>query len=113
MIESDQQWAGCAISQECIDQYDLEASKHIGTVENLATSDYIVSQKILVRYPVPKKNGRTEDMWVVNWPKFNRDLPTSKIVRDAFEMHNKSVGYPAVQTKIKNTLAFLKHASAA
>lgn len=112
MIESDQQWAGCAISQECIDQYDREASKYIGTVENLATSDYILSQRILLRYPVPKKDGRTEDMWVVNWPKFNRDLPTTKIVRDAFERHNKRAEDPAVQTKIKNTLAFLQHVSA-
>ena len=111
-IESDQQWAGCAISEECIDQYNREASRLIGTVENLATIEHIISQRILLRYPVPKKNGTREDMWVVNWPRFNRDLPTNQTVVDAFAMHNKDASHPAVQTKLKNTLAFLNYVTA-
>ena len=111
-IESKQEWAGCAISQDCIDQYKSESGKYVGNVPELATLDYLKSEKTLVRYPVPMKHNQSEEMWVVNWAKFNRDSISTDTVSSAFTKHNKETDNATVQTKIRNTLAFLEHVNA-
>jgi hypothetical protein len=108
-IESIQQWAGCAVSQACIDRYIQESEKHTDSVADLATIDYLESEKILLKYQVPTKSGN-EEMWVVNWAKFNKDMPSQHTVRSAFEMHNKMVSDESTKKKVENTLAFLSHA---
>ena len=108
-IESKQEWSGCAISQICIDQYRSESAKYGENVSELATLDYWESEKILVRYPVPMKHNQSEEMWVVNWAKFNRDWISADTVSSAFTKHNKETDNPTVQAKIRNTLAFLEH----
>lgn len=73
----------------------------------MATLDYWESEKILVRYPVPMKHNQSEEMWVVNWAKFNRDWISADTVSSAFTKQNKETDNPTVQAKIRNTLAFL------
>jgi hypothetical protein len=108
-VESTQEWAGCAISQTCIDWYVTESDKHAANPD-FATLDYLRSQKIILEYQVPVKGGTARKMWVVNWPQFNRGGIADEAVRRSFKMHKKSANADAIKTKLENTLAYLAFA---
>lgn len=106
-LESQQDWAGCIIDDIAIKHY-LEAESKYADFPDLATLDYLIEKKIIVRYAVPMKSGPLDGL-VVNWT-LATSLPlTAEWLRKVFLMHNKSLDAPSANQKLINTLSFIEY----
>lgn len=107
--ESSHEWMGCVITDDCVNAY-IEASKHhIGKIQDLATIEHLVKMKFLLRYPAPRKDNKTIDRWIINWPIFNNSPTNETTVSKAFTMHTKNLEHPTSKIKLDNTLEFLRY----
>lgn len=103
---SAQEWSGGVLLPNCIERY-AEHSHSPDTaklrLENLKDQE---GNRLLIRYPVPYKNGQQVDEWVLQWVRHTSYLPSENQVRDCFAMHNKPVADDRTKRKISNTVAF-------
>jgi hypothetical protein len=106
--EHDQQWSGCSISDACVQRYEEQFAEFSKTLNDMASLSYLVEKKLMVRYPVPRKGGTTEE-FVINWVDANQTPVKASTVKSAFEMNGKTVTKPDAQLKLRNTLDFVRH----
>jgi hypothetical protein len=64
-ISDKQNWIGCVIDKKCIEKYKEYEIQYSG--DNLVNLDYLINNKILLKYKVPKKTGSIEEEYVPNW----------------------------------------------
>jgi hypothetical protein len=106
-LESEQEWSGCAVDDECLDHcrrsYDGQPD-----LSDLATIEYLIEKKLLVQYPIPFKNEIRKDATAIDWPNANKTRLAERTCRESFEMHGKRADGPGVREKIENTIAFLR-----
>jgi hypothetical protein len=99
-IEKDQQWSGCTIDSQCID--------YMNSMEE-SLLEVALEQKLIAKYKVPKKHGKVEDHFVINW---SSDASLINYHRghfaNVFKMHNKKIDVWDVKVKMDNTVAFHK-----
>lgn len=98
-----QNWAGSFIDESLVkllDKMGIDPSKDLA--------------KIVMQFPVPRKNAAASDEWVLKLAFGNEPVPqeyiinTEKGIRDNFQAHNKSIQHEGVREKIENTIEFLK-----
>jgi hypothetical protein len=61
-LERIQEWAGCAISQECLDRFNSLSSEPDGKKQ-----DFLTDLSLLVNYSIPTKSQRSKIKTAVNW----------------------------------------------
>lgn len=103
LAESAYEWAGCAISRECVTRFESSRSDSETTMEDLS------NHGMIARYQAPLKDGGRSDGtgWVVDWPRFNESGVTEDTVRRAFTAHGKDHLDHSSRAKLRNTMAFL------
>jgi hypothetical protein len=94
-FEAQQEWSGCIIKNNCIENF-------INTDEKKILKNIIYTHKI-EEYNVPLKK-EIEKYYVVNWIKDNSI--NTKIITEAFSKYNKKTNIPSVKCKISNTIEF-------
>ncbi len=107
LIESGQNWAGCIIDSDCIENYQFQFNQ-IDDKKDIADIEYLEQKNVLIKYNVPYKTGEIKENYVVNW--FRNDAVDEKLIRNSFKQHNKNINNWDVENKIKNTLEFYSFA---
>jgi len=74
---------------------------------------FIFFRPAFIKYPVPKKNGRSEDLNALNFAYssdfgFRKNPDLHQVVLDCFWKHNKDIS-PGAETKIQNTERFFRY----
>jgi hypothetical protein len=113
-LESQQDWSGCVIDDECIKIFKKllrpKKSKKKSKVKKFTIKDL----HFLLKYPAPMKSGKVIDRWVFDWTKlispdkggFTGVYIKPENVVDSFGFHEKNVDDWRVQTLIRNTIQF-------
>ncbi len=96
-LESNQEWTGCVIDQECLDVLDNDEENHLNELMN---------KKIITKYLVPKKQGKVDEQYVVNWVSETNFKINERKIRESFKSYNKKVDDWSVELKILNTIKF-------
>lgn len=109
-LEGTQDWSGCLIDKHCVDYYQQIVSLGMDPTE-APDIDYLVENTLIRKYPVPKRDGKVEDEYVIDWVSFPRESVSVSTVRDMFSMYNKNSSDEKVERKIKNTIAFIEAVS--
>jgi len=98
-LELQQEWSGCIIQQNCIEQFSNIAEK--------AKLNFIIDNNKIIEYNVPLKKEKAK-YYVVNWVKNNHSINKENI-DSAFSKHNKNINTSSVECKIKNTIDFFEY----
>lgn len=112
-LEEDQQWSGCAISDDAIKCFMDHSQGKSLPPDNSLTIESIIGEQLICRYLVPLKSGDKE-MFVINWVNHHQATTKTSTILSAFPAHNKLKatklsGDNSIQAKINNTLKFVKH----
>ncbi len=108
-LEAPQNWAGCQISDDCLNQFN-ELSVNDGLAKNL-----LLDSNLVVQYPIPigertrcRSITKTlSDTYTINWWSLaSKDIITEEIIVEAFYSHGKDAHEKSIQNKIENTLNF-------
>ena len=105
VFESEQEWSGCIIENECIDLYNSNVEKNKAELKDIATLEYLVEKNLIMKYRAPLKTGSISDYYVINWEPSN-DL-TESFVRERFKAYNKKTSDWKVERILKNTIEFI------
>jgi hypothetical protein len=108
-LERIQDWAGCAISQECLDRFNSLSSEPDGKKQ-----DFLFDLNLIVNYSVPTKSQMTKIMNAVNWLFLTgEDAISEDLILDSFYKFNKTPNgwctKRTLQKKINNTLKFYNY----
>jgi len=103
---SSQEWSGGVLLPHCVEHYTEHSQSPDAAKLNLENLKDQEGNKLLIRYPVPYKNGHQVDEWALQWVRHTSYLPNEKQVKDCFAMHNKPVTDDSTKRKISNTVAF-------
>ena len=106
ILEGKSNWAGCIIDTECISHFNEKYSEYED--QNVADIELFESINLLKKFKTPMKSGEIEEYQTINWSEFGGIQLTEDAVRNSFSEHNKSVDDWAVESKIQNTLAYLR-----
>ena len=110
-LESQQDWSGCVIDDECINGFKIITKGRSKKGEKKLKIDDI---HVLLQYPAPMKSGKIITRWVFDWTKimtptdegFEGKYIQPEGVVNAFEWHKKNSDNWRVQSLIRNTLDF-------
>lgn len=118
-----QNWTGCVIHEKCIEKYKEYENKYSGDKSELINLDYLIDNKILLKYKAPKKNGPIKEECVPNWTlypgwseyveKKKRNRTIEETIRWAFSSLEKNPNEWSVESKILNTLKFIQEITGA
>jgi hypothetical protein len=106
--EKDQEWAGCCITEKCIQTVE---KFHVN--KDKPCLEWLLRRNEIVRYRVPFKNNRFEDMLVINWKiAANHIHLYESTIKSAFLSHKKEpindLEYQKIEIMKNNTLEFWK-----
>ena len=117
VAEKQKQWSGCMITQPAIDCYVNHYASRTNVSSNLATLEFVIEKKFILRYPVAMqiKGGKVieEEHYVVDWVSGSKAPVWTSSVIKAFSMHGKSVDDPTIKAKMENTIKFVRHVNPA
>lgn len=100
-IESIQDWAGCIVSENCVNHFN-DLSSITGDLQK----NYLQEINLLIKYPIPIKENQVLNGFAVNWLSMSDPKSLSKnMIIESFNKFNKEVN-DLVQVKIENTLKF-------
>ncbi|MBS1926256.1 MAG: hypothetical protein JST57_09650 [Bacteroidetes bacterium] len=100
--EQEFQWAGCIITQNC--------TKQILSILDINDQSLIFKNKVLIKYDAPKKNGETENLYVINWVDFIlADYCRKNKITELFMQYCKPESLHLAKPKIDNTQKFLNY----
>lgn len=108
-FEKNQEWAGCCVTSKCI-----ETVERFHVNKNKPCMDWLIKNKSLIKYDLPLKLNRIENMFVINW-RIAADVIflDENSIADAFCMHKKDPIDPKEHEKIEtikqNTLTFWRY----
>ena len=121
-ISEKQNWTGCVIDKKCIDKYKEYEIQYSGDPSDLIKLEYLINNKILLKYNVPQKTGPIEE-YVPNWTLYptwskyvegkRRYHTIEETIRSAFSSLNKNPNEWSVESKIWNTLKFIQEITGA
>lgn len=102
-------WSGCIIDDECATQLFEEFENEQGFgIKNLY--DVFYHRGLLLKYPVPMKDGTKKEMTVINWVAGTDNDYSDMLLLSKFCANNKSIDHNSVHVKIANTIIFVRHA---
>lgn len=104
--EKIQEWAGCCITQQC-----LETVERFHINKDIPCLEWLLKRKDIVKYMVPLKNDKYEDMHTINWKNTANQIRLSEsTIRTAFLQHKKGPvdeqEYQKIKAMRNNTLEF-------
>ncbi|RKP51382.1 hypothetical protein D7Z26_16425 [Cohnella endophytica] len=99
-IEKDQQWSGCTVDSQCVEYMNSMDESPL---------ELALNQKLIAEYQVPKKHGKVEEQYVINWASDPSLINYRKQhFGMVFKMHKKRIDTWDVKVKLDNTIAFYK-----
>jgi len=100
--EESQEWAGCLVSERCIEQFNKLAD-----IQDGLKNDYLFDINLLIHYPIPVKGEQSKNNAAVNWTYLiNKEFLSKEIIAESFNKYNKDSNDNRTQKKIDNTLKF-------
>ena len=107
--EQNFEWMGCVISSNCMDKIRQLIIEHEGISDFKIAN--IFKKNTLIEYEAPKKSGKLESYFTINWVNLIvRGIYLKSGILDIFIMHNKTQGIPwEVKRKIDNTTHYVKY----
>jgi hypothetical protein len=108
MLESKQNWSGCAIDSLCLKRFnDLYTEADTDRIDLRIMQD----SQLLREYKIPSKKSQVRDEWAINWAnKLRTEDGDASIltnyIRHQFSKFNKDCNNWEVEEKIMNTINF-------
>ena len=110
-FEKEQEWVGCCVTNKCI-----ETVERFHVNKNKPCMAWLLKNKALIKYDLPLKHNRRENMLVINWRIAADEISlTEDSIIDSFNMHKKEPidqdEFKKIENMKHNTLAFWRKAS--
>jgi hypothetical protein len=100
--EESQEWAGCLVSERCLDQFNK-----LSDLKGALKENFLLDIDLLVRYPIPLKKKQHQTNIAVNWPYLlKKESLSKKIITESFLKFNKTSNDCGTRRKIRNTIKF-------